>query len=82
MAECNGANLSDEDINKISWQNVARFLDYDPFTVIPKENATVGALRALATDVETAEVPREIWRARYESQPPLRHPNAQRLSEP
>jgi predicted TIM-barrel fold metal-dependent hydrolase len=69
LAECDGANLSDEDINKISWQNVARFLDYDPFSVIAKKNATVGALRALAPDVETGEVPREIWRARYEEHP-------------
>ena len=54
---------------KISWENVARFLYYDPFTTIPKEQATVGALRALATDVETGAVPREKWRARYEAHP-------------
>ena len=69
LAECDGAGLSDEDIEKISWQNVARFCDYDPFRVIAK-NATVGALRALAPDVETAVVPREEWRARYEAHPP------------
>ncbi len=69
LAECEGANLTDEEIHKISWQNVARFCDYDPFTVIPKEEATVGALRKLAQDVEIAEVPRETWKARYEEHP-------------
>jgi hypothetical protein len=33
--------------------------------VIPKEKATVGALRATATDVETATVPRAEWARRY-----------------
>jgi predicted TIM-barrel fold metal-dependent hydrolase len=69
LIQCDGANLSDEDIEKISWKNTARFCDYDPFTVIPKEEATVGALRKLAQDVETVEVPRAIWKARYEAKP-------------
>jgi predicted TIM-barrel fold metal-dependent hydrolase len=77
LAECQQANLSDEDINKISWQNVSRFCDYDPFTVIPKDQASVGALRSLAKDVETTEVPREIFRARYEAKP---HYDIQTLS--
>jgi predicted TIM-barrel fold metal-dependent hydrolase len=69
LAECNGASLTDEEIDKVSWRNVARFLNYDPFTVVKKEDATVGALRALAQDVETVEVPRKIWRERYEAKP-------------
>jgi predicted TIM-barrel fold metal-dependent hydrolase len=69
LEQCNGAGLSDADIDKISWQNVARFCDYDPFAVIPKEQATVGALRAQATDVDTSIVSRDEWRARYDANP-------------
>jgi predicted TIM-barrel fold metal-dependent hydrolase len=69
LEQCNGAGLSDENIDKVSWKNVARFCNYDPFTVIPKEQATVGALRAQATDVDTSTVSRDEWRARYEANP-------------
>jgi predicted TIM-barrel fold metal-dependent hydrolase len=70
LEQCDGAGLTDEEIEKISWQNVARFCSYDPFVVIPRDQATVGALRALATDVDTSEVSRREWRARYEADPP------------
>jgi predicted TIM-barrel fold metal-dependent hydrolase len=69
LGQCHGAGLSDEDIEKVSWKNAARFCDYDPFSRIPKESATVGALRAQAGDVDTSEVPRREWRARYEANP-------------
>jgi predicted TIM-barrel fold metal-dependent hydrolase len=69
LEQCNGAGLSDEDIDKISWQNAARFCDHDPFASIPREEATVGALRAQATDVDTSTVSRAEWRARYEANP-------------
>jgi hypothetical protein len=69
LEQCNGAGLSDDDIDKVSWRNVARFCDYDPFAVIPKDQATVGTLRARATDVDTSIVPRAEWRARYEANP-------------
>jgi hypothetical protein len=71
LAQCDGAGLSDDDIDKISWKNVARFCSYDPFAVIPEDQATVGALRAQATDVDTAIVPRREWRARYDANPPF-----------
>jgi predicted TIM-barrel fold metal-dependent hydrolase len=76
LAQCNGAGLSDTDIDKISWQNVARFCGYDPFAVIPREHATVGALRAQATDVDTSTVSRSEWRARYEANPTYQVANA------
>jgi len=38
--------------------------------VIPKDQATVGALRAQAADVDTSEVSRQEWRARYDANPP------------
>ena len=69
LEQCEGAGLSDDDIDKVSWKNAARFCSYDPFGVIPKEQATVGALRAQATDVDTSTVSRAEWRARYEANP-------------
>jgi predicted TIM-barrel fold metal-dependent hydrolase len=69
LEQCDGAGLSDDEIHKVSWENVARFCDYDPFAVIPKDQATVGALRAQATDVDTSIVSRSEWRTRYEANP-------------
>ena len=46
------AGAPDEHIDKITWQNTCRWFDYDPFAHIPKEQATVGALRALSPDVD------------------------------
>lgn len=48
--------LPDEEINKITHLNAMRNFSYDPFAHIPREQATVGALRALATDVDTTPV--------------------------
>ncbi|MBH0776303.1 amidohydrolase family protein [Nocardia bovistercoris] len=44
--------VSDHDINRITHQNALRLFSFDPFTHIPKEHATVGALRALAKNVD------------------------------
>jgi predicted TIM-barrel fold metal-dependent hydrolase len=71
LRQCHDAGCSDELINKISWGNAARFCSYDPFAAIPKEQATVGALRALSPDVETRIVPRREWRARFDANPPF-----------
>ena len=60
-----GAGLPDEDMHKILWQNSARFLDYDPFRHIAKEDATVGALRALSPDVDTTIRSKHEWRKIY-----------------
>jgi predicted TIM-barrel fold metal-dependent hydrolase len=49
----NQVGLTDEEINKITWQNACNFYQFDPFEFISREQATVGALRALATDVDT-----------------------------
>jgi predicted TIM-barrel fold metal-dependent hydrolase len=69
LSQCEGAGCSDEDIDKISWRNVARFVDFDPFAHIPKEQATVGVLRARSTDVDVSVVPRAEFRARYDAHP-------------
>ncbi|HLN15690.1 MAG TPA: amidohydrolase family protein [Acidimicrobiales bacterium] len=68
LAELTAAGATDEEINKITWENSARFIGFDPFAHRPRTEATVAALRAGATDVETATVSREEWRRRYEAQ--------------
>jgi predicted TIM-barrel fold metal-dependent hydrolase len=44
--------LPDSDINKITHENAMRLFRYDPFRHIPREQATAGALRAQASDVD------------------------------
>jgi len=66
-AEFRAAGVTDDEIHQITWQNSCRFFDIDPFTVIPRESATVGALRATAVDVDTGEVSRRVWRERFEA---------------
>ena len=44
--------VPDDDIHKITWQNVQRHFQYDPFKHIPREQCTVGALRAQAKHVD------------------------------
>jgi predicted TIM-barrel fold metal-dependent hydrolase len=46
--------LPDADINKITHENAMRIFRYDPFRYIPRAEATAGALRAQATDVDLA----------------------------
>ena len=66
------AGLSDEEIEKVTWQNAARWYQFDPFEHRTREEATVGALRAKATDVDTT--PREYGEPR-----PLPRARSQRL---
>jgi len=47
---------SDDEIHKITWQSACRFYRFDPFRYCDRSDATVGALRALATDVDTTPV--------------------------
>lgn len=44
--------VSDEDIAKITHENALRIFSFDAFGRVPKEEVTVGALRAQATDVD------------------------------
>jgi predicted TIM-barrel fold metal-dependent hydrolase len=41
-------NVPDDDINKMTHENAMRWYSFEPFTHIPREQATVGALRAAA----------------------------------
>ena len=45
--------VSDSDIDKITHLNAMRFYSFDPFKHLPREQCTVGALRAKATTVDT-----------------------------
>jgi hypothetical protein len=45
--------VSDDEIDVITHLNAMRVFNYDPFSIIPREQCTVGALRAQATDVDT-----------------------------
>ncbi|MCW2931322.1 MAG: putative amidohydrolase, partial [Actinomycetia bacterium] len=51
-------NVPDEDINKITYENAMRWYHFDPFTHVPKEQATVGALRASAAGHDVSIKPR------------------------
>ena len=50
---------TDDEIRRITHENAMRAFSYDPFSVIPKEEATVGALRAKAraAGVDTSLTP-------------------------
>lgn len=45
-------DVPDDEINKITHENAMRLFQYDPYQHIPKQQCTVGALRATATDVD------------------------------
>ena len=65
------AELSDAQINKITHENAMRHYQFDPFSIRPKEQCTVAALRAEATDVDVVtrvgrrsdESDLEAWKA-------------------
>jgi predicted TIM-barrel fold metal-dependent hydrolase len=65
--ELETAGVTPDEINKITWQNTARFFNWDPFSHRAKDQATVGALRARATDVDTTRMPKAEWRKRNEA---------------
>ncbi len=55
----------DSDIHKITWENATRHFNWDPFAHVPREQATVGALRAKPTDVDTSTTSRKEYAAAY-----------------
>jgi predicted TIM-barrel fold metal-dependent hydrolase len=65
--EFQAAGCKDDEINRITYENSLRFFDWDPFVQVPKEQSTVGALRELAGDVDTARMSRSEWRERNEA---------------
>ncbi len=68
LGELADAGCTDEEIDKITWRNAVSFLtDYDPFAVIPREQASVAALRALSPDVDETVRTKAEWKALYEA---------------
>ena len=61
LARCN-----EEEIAKISHANALHFLRADPFQSVPREQATVGALRARAKDVDLRTRSKAQYRDDYE----------------
>lgn len=49
------AGVPDDEVAKITHLNAMRIFQYDPFSHVDRTNATVGALRALARDVDVSE---------------------------
>jgi len=65
LEELEAAGATDDEIHKITWENATRHFDWDPFQHIPREQATVGALRATATDVDISTTSRKEYAAAY-----------------
>ncbi len=65
-AEMAGAGVPDDEMHQILWQNTTRFFGLDPFRHIAREDATVGALRALSPDVDTEIRSKHEWRRLYD----------------
>ncbi|HEY3671824.1 MAG TPA: amidohydrolase family protein [Acidimicrobiia bacterium] len=57
MKSLEEVGLPDDDIHKVTWENACRWYQFEPFEHRTREECTVGALRAQATDVDTT--PRE-----------------------
>ncbi len=66
--ELQAAGCTPEEIDKITFENACRFFDWDPFAHTRREDATVGALRARAADVDTTRMTRAEWKARNEAE--------------
>lgn len=52
------ADLAPAEIEAVTHANACRAFSFDPFAHVPREQATVGALRARATHVDTSPQPR------------------------
>jgi predicted TIM-barrel fold metal-dependent hydrolase len=63
------ARLSDDQIEKVTWQNSARFFRFDAHAAagLSREQATVGALRARAGDIDVSTTSKSEYRRRFEA---------------
>ena len=52
MAEFGATDLTDDEIDQMTYKNAMGFFRYDPFAHRPKDRCTVGALRAEAIGVD------------------------------
>ena len=61
--------IGDDDVvDKITHLNTIRLFNYDPFSVIPREECTVGALRATVVGHDTSYVPGKQFQLGMETQ--------------
>jgi predicted TIM-barrel fold metal-dependent hydrolase len=51
-------NVPDEDIRKMTYENAMRWYHFDPFSHVPRDQATVGALRASVAGHDVSIQPR------------------------
>ena len=51
-----GGNTPDDEIAKMTHENAMRWYSFDPFLHVPKEEATVGALRRKAAGLRPGQV--------------------------
>jgi predicted TIM-barrel fold metal-dependent hydrolase len=65
--ELQNAGCDDGEVHKITWINACTFYGWDPFRHTKREVATVGALRAAASDVDVTRMSRSEWRKRNEA---------------
>ncbi len=65
LDELNRAGASDSDIDKIGWENSARFFNWDPLKDRTREEISAGALRRAAADVDVSIRSRAEWARRY-----------------
>jgi predicted TIM-barrel fold metal-dependent hydrolase len=65
--ELQDAGCREAEIHQITFENACRFYGWDPFEHTAREDATVGALRARATDVDTTRMSRHEWKQRNEA---------------
>jgi predicted TIM-barrel fold metal-dependent hydrolase len=66
-SELQAAGCAPAEVDKITFENACRFFDWDPFARTAREDATVGALRAKATDVDVTRMPRAEWKVQNEA---------------
>lgn len=63
--------VPDDEVRKITHENAMRLFSYDPFAHVAKGEATVGALRARASDVDVSERAVTGAAPRDPSEPPI-----------
>ena len=65
MDEFVAANVPDREIDAITFENSCRVFWHEPFKFVSRSDATVGALRSKAAEVDTQTTPRAEWRRRF-----------------
>jgi predicted TIM-barrel fold metal-dependent hydrolase len=74
--------LPEDEIDKITYENAMRHYRFDPFAHRPKEQCTVGALRAGAKDVDTTPRPAASAHGAGAGREAPRHTRASDLLQP